>query len=120
MKGREDVGIPEFQSLEEERGYWEVRGPLADEHKGRLNRPRSGQKRSSFLAVRLTGEEIATLRDIAAKQGLGPSTFAQIVLTSVIDCGGNLPKRITSEELRDALVKTLSQSNVEALARDSY
>ena len=30
MKKRGDAKIPEVQSLEEEREYWEVRGPLAD------------------------------------------------------------------------------------------
>ncbi len=30
--------IPEFQSLEEERAYWEERGPLADGHRGRVSK----------------------------------------------------------------------------------
>lgn len=50
------------------------------------------------------------MRDMATKQGLGPSTFARIVLTSVTERAGNLPKRITLEELRDALAKSLPQS----------
>ena len=74
--------IPKFQSLDEEKEYWEARGPLALGHKGRINNP--DQKRSSFLSVRLTDEELTQLRDIAAKQGLGPSTFARLILTSVI------------------------------------
>ena len=38
--------IPEFQSLEEEKEYWEARGPLAEGHEGKINKPRLGQKRS--------------------------------------------------------------------------
>src|SRR3990170_4853612 len=109
VKGKQDTGIPEFQSLEEEREYWEARGPLAEGHKGRINKPKPGQKRSSFLAVRLTGDELTRLRDIAAKQGLGPSTFARIVLASAIEQQSKVPKRITVEQLKNALEENLPQ-----------
>ena len=88
MKSSEKNGIPEFKSLEEEKEYWEARGPLAEGHKGTVNRPKSRQKRSSFLAVRLTGEELTRLRDVAAGQGLGPSTYARMILTSALERGG--------------------------------
>src|SRR4030042_581554 len=77
--------IPEFKTLEEERKYWDARGPLADGHKGTINKPRAKQKLTSFLAVRLTGEELTKLRDVAAKQGLGPSTYARILITTAIE-----------------------------------
>lgn len=77
--------IPVFKTLEEERAYWDARGPLADGHEGTINKPRPKQKLTSFLAVRLTGEELTKLRDIAAKQGVGPSTYARILLTSAIE-----------------------------------
>ena len=102
MNKTKDTRIPEFKSLEEEKEYWEARGPLAEGHEGRINKPRPRQKRSSFLAVRLTGEELACLRDLAAKQGLGPSTFARIVLTSAIE-QQSLPNHITVDKLRDIL-----------------
>lgn len=107
MKRKEDIKIPEFRSLEEERGYWETRGPLAEGHKGRINKPI--QKRSSFLAVRLTGEELTRLRDIAAKQGLGPSTFARLILTSAIEHEGQSPKYITRDELKEIMECHLPQ-----------
>ena len=103
MKTTEDGGIPEFQSLEEERKYWEGRGALAEGHKGSLNKPRPGQKRSSFLAVRLTGEELTRLRDIAEKQGMGPSTFARVVLTTAIEQGGISPRTRALHEVVEAL-----------------
>ncbi len=110
MKTRESNEIPEFKSLDEEREYWEARGALAEGHKGRVNKPTSGQKRSSFLAIRLTGEELTRLRDIAAEQGLGPSTFARLVLTSVVENRGKLPKRFTLEQLKDYVEENLSPS----------
>ncbi len=109
MERKEDTKIPEFRSLEEERGYWETRGPLAEGHKGRINKPRGGQKRSSFLAVRLTGEGLTRLRDIAAKQGLGPSTFARLILTSAIEREGQSPKYITRDELKEIMECHLPQ-----------
>lgn len=120
MRGRGNTKIPEFRSLEEEREYWETRGPLAQERKGRINKPKPGQRRSSFLAVRLTGEELTRLRDVAAKQGLGPSTFARVLLTSATELGGKLPKIVTLDELKDILEQALPQSvkdKAEALAK---
>jgi len=101
---------PKFTSLEEERKYWEAHGPLAEGHKGRINKPKPGQKRSSFLAVRLTGEELTRLRDVAAKQGLGPSTYARIVLTSAIEHQSKSPKMITLDELKYKLSEKLPQT----------
>jgi len=77
--------IPEFKSLDEEREYWEARGPLAEEQGGGINRPKSGQKRSSFLSIRLTGEELTQLRDMAAEFGMGPSTYTRQVLKLAIE-----------------------------------
>ena len=109
MKRTRDNVIPEFKSLEEEKEYWEARGPLAEGHKGTINKPKPRQKRSSFLAVRLTGEELTRLRDVAAKQGLGPSTFARIVLTSAIERQSQ-PDIITLTELKNMMENFLSQS----------
>jgi hypothetical protein len=108
MKDIRDTEIPEFKSPEQEKEYWEARGPLAEGHQGTIHKPRPKQKRSSFLAVRLTGEELTRLRDIAAKQGLGPSTFARIVLTSAID--RQSPAKISTYKLTELLENLLPQS----------
>ena len=107
MKTTEDSGVPEFQSLEEERKYWEGRGALAEGHKGSLNKPRPGQKRSSFLAVRLTGEELTRLRDVAADKGMGPSTFARVVLSEAIEQKSMSPASKTLGEVMQALAGNL-------------
>jgi len=109
MKAMKNARIPEFKTLEEEREYWEARGPLAEGKKGRVNRPSPGQKRSSFLAVRLKGEELTRLRDVAAKQGLGPSTYARLVLTAAIEQGSKPPTKKTLEDVFEALDKNISQ-----------
>ncbi len=85
MNRKSETKIPEFKSLDEEREYWEARGPLAEEHKGRINKPKPEQKRSSFLSIRLTGEELTQLRDMAAKFGVGPSTYVRQVLKLAVE-----------------------------------
>jgi len=89
--------------------YWETHSPLAEGYEGKVQR--SGQKRSSFLVIRLTGEELTRVRDIAAKQGLGPCTFARLVLTSamkeielLVQCG-------TLSELFDTLKHLVEETN---------
>ncbi|MBI2872566.1 MAG: hypothetical protein HYY00_05170 [Chloroflexi bacterium] len=122
MKKREDTKPPEVQSLDEEKEYWEARGPLAEGHKGRVNKPKPGQRRSSFLAVRLTGEELTRLRDIAARQGVGPSTFARLVLTAAIEHQGKLTKAVTLDELGRLIESRLSQpakDKLEALVKSA-
>jgi predicted DNA binding CopG/RHH family protein len=109
MKEIRNAGIPEFKSLEEEKEYWEARGPLAEGHKGKLNKQKPRKKRSSFLAVRLTGEELTRLRDVAAKQGLGPSTYARILLTSAIE-RQKQPEMVTLTEIKNMMENFLSQS----------
>lgn len=73
---------PKFGSIEEEDKYWETHSPLAEGLEGEVQT--TEQKRSSFLSVRMTGDELSQLRDEAAKLGLGPSTYARLVLTHVI------------------------------------
>jgi hypothetical protein len=85
MVRKMESGVPEFQSLEEEREYWEARGPLAEGHKGKFHIQEPCQKRNSFLSIRLTGDEIGQLRDVADKMGVSPSTLARFGIKQVIE-----------------------------------
>ena len=70
----------------------------------------------------MTGEELTQLRGIAAERGLGPSTFARLLLTSAIKSGGKLPRTVTWDEVKDSLETNLPQSirdKAEALAKAS-
>lgn len=73
---------PKFSSIEEEDKYWETHSPLDEGFEGEVET--SEQKRSSFLSVRMTGDELSQLRDAAVKLGVGPSTYARLILTSAI------------------------------------
>lgn len=73
---------PRFSSLEEEDEYWKTHSPLDEGYEGEVQK--SKQQRSSFLSIRLTGDELTQLRDMAAKVGVGPSTYVRHVLNFVI------------------------------------
>ena len=83
---------PRFSSIEEEDRYWKTHSPLDEGFEGEVQT--TEQKRSSFLSVRMTGDELSQLRDEAAKLGLGPSTYARLVLTHAIT-GQNEPAQYT-------------------------
>ena len=74
---------PKFSNIEEEDKYWETHSPLNEGFEGEIET--SEQKRSSFLSVRMTGDELSQLRDMATKLGVGPSTYARLILRNAID-----------------------------------
>jgi hypothetical protein len=96
--------IPEFKSLEEERKYWEERAKTPG--RWTKNKP---QKRSSFLALRLTGEELTRLRDAAAKQGIGPSTFAREAIFKAMD--GDSKKTITLAQAIELMTAEITEAD---------
>jgi len=70
--------------------------------KGQARRSKPGQKRSSFLSVRLTGEELDRLRDLAARQGIGPSTFVRTLLTGALERETRAAKPVTAGTVKEA------------------
>jgi hypothetical protein len=78
---------PEFDSLEEEDKYWRSHSPLLEGYEGKAQKKK--QNRASFLSIRLTGEELAQLRDRAMRYGLGPSTYARQILVQAMGSGEN-------------------------------
>jgi hypothetical protein len=111
MKNQTNNKSKEFKTLEEERDYWEARGPLAPGARGKISKPVAKEKRSSFLSVRLSGEELTQLRNLAQKYDLGPSTFAQRVLLELIKQTGTLEKTKNSEAAKTILFEELFDSS---------
>jgi hypothetical protein len=117
MKNTKLTQNNQFISQEDEREYWESRGPLAKGARGQINSPAPKEKRSSFLSVRLSGEELTKLRDIASHYDLGPSTFAQRILVSFIRQTQPFSDKkdlenktiITMDDLLNAVIQKVSQ-----------
>jgi len=95
--------LPQFETEEQEVEYWDSHSPLdlAAEPKAQKVRVRGAKDRP--ITVRLDSESRSKLDKLAAEQGLGPSSFARLILMSVIEQGGKLPKRITLDELKHML-----------------
>lgn len=94
---------PQFETEEQEAEYWDSHSPLdlAAEPKAQKVRVRGVKDRP--ITVRLDSESRSKLDKLAAEQRLGPSTFARLILMSVIEQGNRLPKRITLDEFEDML-----------------
>lgn len=95
--------LPQFETEEQEAEYWNSHSPLdlAAEPKAQKVRVRGAKDRP--ITVRLDSESRSKLDRLAAEQGLGPSSFARLILMSAIEQGGKLPKRITLDELKHML-----------------
>jgi len=95
--------ISQFETEEQEAEYWDSHSPLdlAAEPKAQKVRVRGVKDRP--ITVRLDSESRSKLDRLAAEKGLGPSSFARLILMSVIEQGGKLPKRITLNEFEDML-----------------
>jgi hypothetical protein len=117
MERKEENKLPVFQSLEEEKEYWEARGPLAEGRKGRTNKPKTDQKRSSFLSVRLTGEEISSLREVATILYTTPSELARGAIINSVKRLKSFYERDQKERksLEEALLYGLSHPSTKPL-----
>ena len=82
---RNEYPVPKFRNLEEEDRYWQSHSPLIEGYEGKIQKKK--QNRASFLSVRLAGEELHRLREIATHFGLGPSTYARQVLVQAMESG---------------------------------
>ena len=102
--------MPQFETEEQEAEYWDSHSPLdlAAEPKAQKVRVRGVKDRP--ITVRLDSESRSKLDRLAAERGLGPSTFTRLILMSVIEQGGKLPKNITLGELKDMLEANLPRS----------
>ena len=73
---------PRFGSIEEEDKYWATHSPLDEGYAVAIQKEK--QKRSSFLTIRLTGEELTQLRDLSSARGMGPSTFIRTLIKNAL------------------------------------
>jgi len=101
---REQYPNPAFGTVEEEEEFWQKHSPLAEGYEGDVQRKR--QKRSSYLALRLSGEELEELRNAARKAGVGPTTLARNLILRGLREESGLLQRIETLEQK---VATLSR-----------
>ena len=95
---------PRFASVQEEEEYWRRHSPLTEDYEGTVQHRR--QRRSSHLALRLSGEELKQLRDAAQRAGIGPTTLARNLILRGLETERDLLPRIEALEQK---VESLSQ-----------
>jgi predicted DNA binding CopG/RHH family protein len=100
---------PRFSSIEEEEKYWATHSPLDKGYAAEMQKEK--QKRSSFLTIRLTGDELARLRDVASSKGLGPSTYIRALIKENLT-----PQESAALSLRESLKRF--ESVVHEIAND--
>jgi len=101
---KEQYPNPSFTSAEEEAEYWEKHSPLTEGYKGAVQQKQ--QKRSSYLALRLSGEELKQLRDAARQAGIGPTVLARNLILKGLEAERGLLSRL---EVLEQKVESLSQ-----------
>jgi len=101
---KEQYPNPSFTSAEEEAEYWEKHSPLTEGYKRTVQQKH--QKRSSYLALRLSGEELKQLRDAAQQAGVGPTILARNLILKGLEAERGLLSRLEALEQK---VKSLSQ-----------
>jgi hypothetical protein len=95
---KEQYPNPDFASAEEEAEYWEKHSPLAEGYEATVQR--KPQKRSSYLALRLSGEELKQLRDAAEQAGIGPTVLARNLILKGLKAEKGLLSRLEALERR--------------------
>jgi len=101
---KEQYPNPSFNSAEEEAEYWEKHSPLAEGYKGTVQQKH--QKRSSYLALRLSDEELEQLRDAAQQAGIGPTVLARNLILKGLKAERDLLSRLEALEQK---VESLSR-----------
>ena len=101
---KEQYPNPDFASAEEEAEYWDKHSPLAEGYEGTVQH--KPQKRSSYLALRLSGEELRQLKDAAERAGIGPTVLARNLILKGLRGERDLLSRLEALERRvDSLSK---------------
>ncbi len=85
MRKEENGMIDEFESEEKEAEYWDTHSPLDLVAEPKLRKVRVSAVKERPITIRLDSVRRARLNQLAAKSGLGPSTFARLVLTRAIE-----------------------------------
>src|SRR4030042_450668 len=88
--------------LKEEDEYWKTHSPLDEGYEGEIQETK--QNRSSFLSVRLTGEELSLLKDLADNVGMKPSTFVRQLLIESIKKNNGMPHTARAIEPREVFL----------------
>jgi len=92
--------VPEFGTAEQEDEFWRMLNPPGKTDRRPVRR--KPEKRSSYLALRLTADELARLREAARGADVGPTTLARNLILKGLQEENTLLRRIEALEQKVA------------------
>jgi predicted DNA binding CopG/RHH family protein len=115
----EDKEKRSFHTLEDEDRYWQANSPILGEKPGNVQK--IPQNRDSFLSIRLSAEEIESLRLKAGLEGLGISTYARRVILNSLNENQRIPPDMLIRVCQKIAEKSLREdSELFGMIRDLY
>lgn len=81
----EKDSIPQFETEEQEAEYWDTHSPLDSAAEPEAQKVRVRGAKDRPITIRLDSETYSKLKELASEHGLGHSTFARLILISVIE-----------------------------------
>jgi methanol corrinoid protein len=93
--------MPKFETEEQEAEYWDTHSPLDIEAEPKAQKVRLRGAKDRPITIRLDSESRLKLNKLAAERGLGPSTFARLILTSVIERREKMPQSLDNPTLEE-------------------
>lgn len=109
MVRKKDI-MPRFKTEEEESEYWDSHSPLDIVAEPKTQKVKVRGIKDRPITIRLDSESRLKLEKLANEQGLGPSTFARLIIGSAISAQEKLPKIVDAEKGRHDLEESQSQS----------
>jgi methanol corrinoid protein len=94
--------MPQFETEEQETEYWDTHSPLEFVAEPKAQKVRVRGVKDRPITIRLDSESRLKLNKLAAERGLGPSTFARLILTSVIERREKMPQSLENPTLEEA------------------
>ncbi len=102
MKNKKHI-IPNFESEEQEAEYWDKHSPLDLVAEPEAQKVRVRGIKDRPITIRLDSNSRLALEKLATRNGLGPSTFARIVLMSSLKKGEKFAETDSTTESRDTV-----------------
>lgn len=100
--------VPEFATEEQEAEYWDTHSPLDVAAEPEAQEVRVRVPKDRPITIRLDSETRRKLEKLAAESGLGPSTFARLILMSAIERGSRLKVAIPAARKRRPTTRAIS------------
>jgi antitoxin component of RelBE/YafQ-DinJ toxin-antitoxin module len=100
---------PKFKSETQEAEYWDKHSPLDLIAEPELEKVRVGDTKDRPIAIRLDSKTRSKLNELAAKQGMGPSTLARLFITQAIEGKENSHTQLDLDVLMKTLTHNINQ-----------